>query len=211
MAGVTHDDSVEAVATVEAWQTRPDGTYSSLRSGKDEGDCRARVIADPKSSQVKLETVAPGSFGSLGGLVPSPFFDWSPYGPPALHLLISAPEIMGVPTLVDLPMLLDSDSLEPKEFSFAADWRGHGWMKPLKVNAKAPEKSNPVKLSKWTAKPDENRIEASYDILIEKVKSPTNKTASDIFCDSLFYGLPSSFFLEPMSICAPSMLDFFAV
>ncbi|CAB9500636.1 expressed unknown protein [Seminavis robusta] len=42
-------------ATIEIWQTRPDGTYSSLRAGSDDGDCRARWIATGESAVEEQE------------------------------------------------------------------------------------------------------------------------------------------------------------
>jgi len=185
--------------TVEAWQTRPDGTYSSLRQGHEEGDCRARATVDPQRSKVTLTTVAPGSHGSLGGLVPSPLFDWSPYGPPSLHLLVSSPGLTAVSILVDIPMLINSETLEREEFSFS-DYRGASWMKQ---SAATP----PVKISSWSAQPKENKIDISMDAFISA--QPGSNRTVDAFCKSMMYGLPSSFFLEPLAMCSKSVLDFF--
>ncbi len=56
--------------TLEIWQARPDGTYSSLTG--DDYDCRARIVPNSldASSSVLIDTFAPGSTGCLGGLGP---------------------------------------------------------------------------------------------------------------------------------------------
>ena len=54
---------------IDVWQARSDGTYSSLRPGEEEGDCRARLPL-PEDGLVEFETIAPGSTGSLNGLGP---------------------------------------------------------------------------------------------------------------------------------------------
>lgn len=62
------------------WQTRPDGTYSSLRPDTEEGDCHASVPIQQNNvntnefsnnlGHVQFTTLAPGSPGLLNGLIP---------------------------------------------------------------------------------------------------------------------------------------------
>ncbi|KAL3773789.1 hypothetical protein ACHAW5_002997 [Stephanodiscus triporus] len=82
--------------TMEVWQPRPDGTFSSLRSGIEEGECRASVPIvsgmDGEFSNVignfQYETLAPGSPGIFGGLVPGSD-DYPPYGPGGIHMYLN--------------------------------------------------------------------------------------------------------------------------
>lgn len=99
-------DSSTVARHVEVWQTRPDGTYSSLSPGVQEGDCRASVpvvTASPSLLSFYFDTLAPGSTGAFGGLgafrddvrglwlpygiLPFPD-DIPPYGPPAIHFYV---------------------------------------------------------------------------------------------------------------------------
>jgi hypothetical protein len=86
-------------ASVEVWQTRPDGTYASLRKNVDEGDCRAQASLEHGQSTALFETLAPGSTGILGGLGPSNW-DFMPYGRPVIHILAAdlfRPKDVGAP------------------------------------------------------------------------------------------------------------------
>ena len=127
---VPRDDDV-SMMTMEVWQPRPDGTYSSLRPGVEEGECRARVpvnVGSSSSSSVddanvmegdgesssysnvignfRYETLVPGSPGLLGGLVPkSGGGDYPPYGPGMIHMYLN---IRGYRPLLDI---LDTNDL----------------------------------------------------------------------------------------------------
>lgn len=176
---------------VEVWQTLPDGTYSSLRNSD---ECRAQVQVDG-SGQVRFSTVAPGSTGLMGGLGPSGW-DWSPFGPPVIHILV---HVAGhEPLLLDLPLLLRLKTLTERGFSLG-DWRGVGWMKQ-KPSASV------MKLSSWEPNLDENSIKIEFEISLQK-------SESDVAVQLCEYmqGLPGSFFLEPITVCSPSTLDFFAL
>ena len=188
---------------IEAWQTRPDGTYSSLRKGEQEGDCRARMFLAVNESSVAFETVAPGSYGSLGGLGPSKW-DFVPYGIPVIHIMVSAAG--HAQTLIDLPVLMNRKTLEARTFS-GPDWRGSSW-----VREKQDEL--PYNFTAWKPDSESNQVEIEVDIFLKT--EPDESSTSDIpssskLCQSQLYGLPYSFFLEPISECAPSMLDFFAL
>jgi hypothetical protein len=186
-----------ANAMVEVWQTRPDGTYSSLRKGQQEGDCRAILFLDDSTtSSLVFETVAPGSTGSLGGLGPSKL-DFMPYGPPSIHFLVTSPS--HVATLIDVPVLLDPKTLNAQSFRWS-DWRGSAW-------TKFSEENPPYKIVSWKGDAKNSLIEIELDIFLEA--SATNE--SPLLCRSWFHSSPSSFFLEPISVCSPSMLDFFSL
>lgn len=88
-----------AAATVEVWQTQPDGRYSSLHSKND--DCRATIPVN-EQGDVEFSTVAPGSTGIMAGLGPRGWESF-PYGPPVMHLLVKAPH--HDPLLLDVPVL----------------------------------------------------------------------------------------------------------
>jgi len=186
---------------IEIWQARPDGTYSSLRRGE-KGDCRARTLLAGNESSVAFETVAPGSFGSLGGLGPSKW-DFAPYGIPVVHILVSAAG--HARTLIDFPVLMNRKTLEAQTFS-GPDWRGSAWVRESQQQA-------PYKIVAWKPNSKKNQVEIEVEILLkaEPRKSNGVPSSSTELCQSNFYGLPSSFFLEPISECASSMLDFFAL
>lgn len=184
-----------ASSVVDIWQARPDGRYSPLRQrveGSDE--CRAQVPIR-EEGVAEFSTVAPGSTGVMGGLGPG---GWEiyPYGPPVVHLLVRAAGYE--PLLLDVPILFDPKTLESRSFSMS-DFRGIGW-----VSKKSGEA--PMKIQSWEADIDKNSISVVLDIYVR----PAEDDQVDL-CESFLYGFPSSFFLEPMSVCAPSMLDFFAL
>ncbi|GAX09497.1 hypothetical protein FisN_6Lh115 [Fistulifera solaris] len=180
--------------TLEIWQTRPDGTYSSLRPGQQEGDCRARQ----QGNTLTFTTVAPGSTGSLGGLGPYGY-DLAPYGPPVLHILAQHPGME--PLLLNLPILTQRTTLESKPFHYS-DWRGAAWTQPQVDVA-------PYHIALWEPNIAENSIDIHLDVYLQPQKDRVFLTKK--LCRSWIYGLPSSFFVEPISVCAASMLDFFAL
>ena len=181
--------------TMEIWQARPDGTYSSISPGREEGDCRATVPV--KGSKASFETLAPGSTGSLGGLGP---FGWDsiPYGPPVLHMLISAKGHDR--SLHHLPLLMDRKNLERRNFRWS-EWRGAAYFTQPKTRETGYE------ITSWTTK-HVNSVKVEMDVFLSQTEQ-SDAAVKDAFCTSRFYGLPSSFFLEPIALCAPSMLDFF--
>jgi hypothetical protein len=185
---------------VHVWQASPIGRYSSLREGEADGDCRARQKYDPRSGDVSFETVTPGSTGSLGGLGPGGW-DVPPYGPPVLHVLVA--NSLHAPTLIHVPILMQRKTLGPQSFH-GVDWRGAAWMQNK-------EKYQAFNVSSWNAEPMKNRIELKVDVYLQARKNKKSIHLSDELCRSWVYGLPASFFLEPISECAPSMLDFFAL
>ena len=208
-----------ANATIEIWQTRPDGTYSSLRQGNEEGDCRAKWIvtgseedatqglfgSDSIPQAVEFTTMAPGSTGSLGGLGPN-HWEFSPYGPPAVHILVR-PGMDGVrPLLVDVPVSMHHKTLQQREFTWR-DWRGPSWVKS-KGNPDQPS----FNITSWEEDLETLSVSMGVDLFLREDKefsAAYTSTTSNLMCPSLFYGLPSSFFLEPISMCGRYMLDYF--
>jgi hypothetical protein len=181
-------------AEIDVWQTRPDGTYSSLTSAR--GECRARYSV--QNGRVDFSTVAPGSTGSMGGLGPGGW-DTYPYGPPVIHLLVKAAS--RTPLLVDIPILFNLQSLEQNSF-WGGDFRGAAWVR----------KSEGVRYRfvSWKGYPKDNRIETEIDVFLHEASLTARTTFLEPeLCRSFLYGFPSSFFLEPIALCAPSLLDFF--
>lgn len=204
---------------LEIWQARPDGTYSSLRPGQDDDDCRVRTHLDSNNNHEswKFFTVAPGSVGSLGGLIPHAWLDWMPYRPPLLHFLISpSPTTTTTPILVDVPISFQSKTLQQRQspLSMAYLWRGPDYLKD-KVTMGGEKR--PVEISSWIPHPKENRIEitidiylpAANDVVVAEANPSAHKNGTALFCNVLPFGFPASFLLEPISICSPTLLDFF--
>jgi hypothetical protein len=198
-------------ATIEIWQTRPDGTYSSLRAGSDEGECRAKWVAsvdnpdEPLDSgaaltEVEFQTVAPGSTGMMGGLGPNRW-EFSPYGPPVLHILVR-PGVDGVkPLLVDVPVSIDAKTLQEKPFTWT-DWRGAAWVK-------SKQKHPAYNVTSWEADVDSNSVSISVGLFLYDDKDYSVSYFKKLMCPSLFYALPSAFYLEPISVCGKYLLDYF--
>ncbi|CAJ1958758.1 unnamed protein product [Cylindrotheca closterium] len=179
---------------VEVWQTRPDGRYSSLRSSD---ECRAQVQMNDDGT-IQFTTVAPGSSGLMGGLGPSGF-DWSPYGPPVIHMLVQVTD--HAPILLDVPILFRTGDLTPHGFSLG-DWRGQGW-------SKYRPRELVLSLTSWEPNVEENRIAIEYEISLQQTEGEKKNSAN--LCESYLKMLPSSFYLEPIATCSKSILDFFAV
>jgi hypothetical protein len=212
-------------ATIEIWQARPDGTYSPLRSvsnfntndtsDRDDsgqgGDCRARIRLERGSLAASVTTVAPGSTGALQGLGPNRW-DFPPFGPPAVHVLATAPG--HAPTLFDLPLLFHRRTLEAKRSMLGGDWRGSAWMRE-------DPQHKPYEVRRWVGLPEQNKIEVDLNVYLtrlpprasttEEAQRDGSSVSTSLWCPSLLYGLPSSFFLEPIAVCARPLLDFFEV
>jgi len=179
--------------TLEVWQARPDGTYSSLAPGRDEGECRATIVP-LKDGTFGFKSVAPGSFGALGGLGPSNF-DLPPYGPPSVSLLVRAP---GYETM------LATVALMPRGSNFrGGDWRG-----PSMVGARTISSGSKEYLQYITKSQDDGTVLVEVDIFLKALEHEKQELEAQM-CPSWMYGLPSSFFTEPIAICAPYLLDFF--
>ena len=191
------EESADALSTIEVWQARPDGTYSNLGGKRtlqaSDDDCRARL--SPKDGVATFTTVAPGSTGIMGGIGPSGR-DYYPYGPPVIHMLVRMPG--HAPVLTDLQVLVNPKTLERRKF-ILGDWRPVSWMKQR-------PKVQPIKLKSWIPNKKENSITVELDVRL-------HRSADDEleFCESWVYGFPGSFYSEPASICAPAVLDFFAM
>jgi hypothetical protein len=193
--------------TIQAWQTRPDGRYSSLRPGVDEGDCRAQAQSSPGAAPLVFDTVAPGSYGSLGGLGPGGW-DFMPYGPAVVHLWAMADGY--APTLVDLPVAMDARSLQAKSPAFGwTDWRGASWMRSSAATA---EGARGYEITAWTADLAARQVTIEVTLFLQPAAPTTASAATvDSFCEAPVYGLPASFFREPLAVCARPLLDFFAL
>ena len=185
----------KSTATLEVWQTKPDGTYGSLRPRVEDGVCRAQQTSAKGSFE--FESLPPGSYGSLGGLGPQGW-DFMPYGAPVLHFLASADGYS--PTLVDVPLYFDFKTLESKTFNWN-DWRGTSWMRQQSEEAG-------FEVVSWTADPQRRSIAIVLNLFLQSLPD-SSISVEESMCESALYGSPSSFFREPMAICGNSMLDFF--
>mmetsp|Transcript_10828 Transcript_10828/g.17946 ORF Transcript_10828/g.17946 Transcript_10828/m.17946 type:complete len:390 (-) Transcript_10828:60-1229(-) len=197
---------------LEVWQAQPNGRYSSLTKGKDEGICRATLLPPSSSNtttQYSFTTVAPGSTGILGGLGPHGW-DMGPYGPPVMHVLVSSSSKYH-PLLVHIPMTLTRSSLQSRHF-LGPDWRGPAHVTPSKLKTEQQSFS----MDDWIVV-DDNQIDMTVTLYLTAVSSEeqqqqqsTDDTVLEqALCPSSWYGSPTSFFLEPIAVCAPSLLDFF--
>jgi hypothetical protein len=142
----------------------------------------------------------------MGGLGPGGT-DFSPYGRPVIHVL--AKEKNHRPLLVDIPLLPHHKTLEERQFSIGgADFRGLAWSRRGKKNG------SPYKITSWKPNKDDNHIDVEINLYLELAvggdddDSSNRSTTSIDFCPT-WYALPSSFFLEPIAVCAKSLLDFF--
>lgn len=215
-----HDSVNHDGLRVEVWQTRPDGTYSTLRtksaaySSFSDDECRANVPVEPGAAiaTASFSTVAPGSTGIMGGLGP---WNWEsyPYGRPVIHMLLTSPS--HYPLLLDVPILFRHKTLEQRKFSLMSmDWSGHAWSVPT-----PPEDILPYNITSWTPDVNKNHIDIGIDIYLQnKQSSKTQKdamssstlSAADLFCPSSIISFsPSSFFVEPIAVCRRHLLDFF--
>lgn len=172
---------------IEVWQAQPNGRYSSL--SKNDGICRATLEGS------SFTTLAPGSTGILGGLGPNGL-DFMPYGAPTIHMLFTSSDHQ--PLLVHLPIVLDR-KLEARSF-FGPDWRGPAYLTKKILDQK-------YSIQDWMVVKADS-IVLDLNIYLNKVLEPP-VDISKTLCPSTFYGSPSSFFLEPIAVCAPSILDFF--
>jgi hypothetical protein len=261
----TTSSNEDSEVVMEVWQPRPDGTYSSIRPGVEEGDCRASVPVTIFTQQrrqhddedenensnniddsvgrigtVKFDTFIPGSTGILNGLVPpssssSSSYDYPPYKSGSIHLFLN---IQGFSPLV---VSLDMNELEswfPKRHVGKKRFQlsGGGSNKKKKVG------NNGMEIQSVTPRTTKSRSFGKYNLAIDLevnfflTKSSNNHddnerekkegvaagggdastTLKDIFCSqkkkkSLFFGRIISFFKEPISVCSPAYLDFFAL
>jgi len=208
--------------TMEVWQPRPDGTYSSIRPGIEEGDCRASVqiatttanneddslIDTNRIGTVEFETFAPGSIGILNGLVPPSSRDYPPYKPGAIHMFLN---IDGYhPLLTQLSMSELNDWIPYKiskgRFKLANGKKSfNNKDSGIEIQSVTPTSRSGYNLA----------IEVEVNFFLVGNGKETNDTIEDIFCShSLHRGRLSwipSFFKEPISVCSAAHMDFYAL
>jgi hypothetical protein len=172
--------------TIEVWQTKPNGQYSSLTPGREEGVCRATLKG------TTFTTLAPGSTGVLGGIGPGGW-DFFPYGPPVIHVLVTSETLE--PLLVHVPV---TEWMNMKRPFFGPDFRGAAFV------------TNRITEERYLIdhyKRQDDLISMDVSLYLVTSEEPVDLTSR--LCPSFLYGFPKSFFLEPIAVCAPSMLDFF--
>jgi hypothetical protein len=200
--------------TMEVWQSRPDGSYSSLRYGVEDGDCRATVLVDADSSKesinflgrVRFATLSPGSPGIFGGLAPSLSGELPPFGPGTMHFLIHADKhypLLAQLSMKDVNKVLDGinffgPDLRP-HVAAVSEYSGFGGME-IQL-ATAIDSKLEVELNFFLAPIPDNEI----SIAAENMKNT--------FCSSdvSYLASVSDFFKEPISVCFPSLLDYLAL
>jgi hypothetical protein len=203
------DDDSSSLVSVEVWQTRPDGTYPSLRQNNNndkassEDECRTQQTG----SSVTFETLAPGSVGSMGGLGPAGW-EFGPYRPAVLHILVRGPPGGYATTLVDLPIAVHPQTLEQTNHFWGPDWSGTAWTRRKEAKQSHTSSTKMYQIVSWTARPTEHRAEVVVDVFLPQSAS-TNNDDWSLFCPSRWYGIPRSFFTEPITLCAPTILNFF--
>ena len=204
------EEDNDSVIAMEVWQPRPDGTYSSLRPGIEEGDCRASVPIHQNNNdnefsnilgKVQFTTLPPGSPGLLNGLTPHGSRDYPPYSKGNIQMYLNFDGYY--PWLGQLSM----NELDDTEVGR----RPHD----AKYNDDSGSGSGGGVEIKSVTQVSDSLIQVEIDIFIEQRKSEEITTGSqdsrDIFCSSrgLFNWITSSFFKEPIAVCFPSLLDFF--
>jgi len=217
-------------ATMEVWQPRPDGTYSSIRPGLEEGDCRASVPittttnndnsdhgnidTDNRIGRVEFETFAPGSIGILNGLVPSSSRDYPPYKPGAIHMFLN---IAGYQPLLTQLSMSELNDWIPKNISKGrfklsnentysnVDGGGTNSIHGTEMQSVTPKSQSGYKLA----------IEVEVNFFLVANDKETKDGIDDIFCSYRMHRgrwswIPS-FFKEPISVCSAAYMDFFAL
>ena len=139
-------------------------------------------------------------------------------------------------TFVNVPILFTKTTLELTKF-YGSDYRGPAWVVPTtksKTQARrwysrnagsgSGDEINPERyqITKWEPIPEKNHINVEMDIYVPQSSNhpvndiPATTTTSilssqkQVLCPSSYlYGFPTSFFVEPIAVCAPSLLNFF--
>jgi len=217
------EEDNDGVITMEVWQPRPDGTYSSLRPGIEEGDCRASVPIQQNHmntnnnnefsnilGHVQFSTLTPGSPGVLNGLIPHGSRDYPPYSKGNIKMYLNLDGYypwLGQLSMIELDDILKNRSVvgrrphDAKYINDKSSSSGNGGGGGIDI--------------KSVTQVSESLMQVEIDIFIEQRKpeemTTSSQDSSDIFCSSrgLFNWITSSFFKEPIAICFPSLLDFF--
>ena len=228
------------LVTVDVWSAFPNGTYPKLRqvNTNDDNDnvdqCHGKQQLSTKSStnQLLFYSLAPGSTGALNGLGPNGY-DLPPWGPPAIHVLVTSHLDTHDHLLLDIPILYtnhyvnetSSTTVNMTYGTFTGpDLRGSAWM----GNKGASSTSSPyyeMKSFRTNSMYYHHTNHTEYHTTVEldiylqpKKEKPLLKPCCskskqrslekyEHLCQSTIYG--TSFFLEPISICAPTLLDYF--
>ena len=211
------DDAV----TMDVWQPRPDGRFSSLRPGVEEGVCRASIPIDSEKEsdfsnfigRVKFDTLAPGSPGILGGLVPNSYRDYAPYGPGAIHMYLNVDGYYPVLTKLDMNDL--EETMPEKELGGRFQFKGPDIRPHAKRNANNDYDGieiQDVKRMKSKHPGYEYMLTVKFDLYLVPDEEYTSSDSTDVFCASKgLFSWISSFFKEPIAVCSPSLLDFFSL
>ena len=173
---------------MEVWHAQPNGRYSTL--GEESDKCRAKIETDSHGSFV-FKSLAPGTYGSLNGLSPGGF-DFPPFGPKLIHFRVTAD---GYKPLVTQVILHESEN-EIK----LMDFRGPAMI--LGSSDGLPELELVGNTSEGGNK---------YKIKLVMEAAAAEEKQEEMCPSGIFWGLPTSFFTEPISVCKPALLRYFSL
>jgi len=227
-----NDDS----AHVEVWQALPDGTYSSLLStshapsqrqnhGYKEDGCRARVplLQSSVSSNplsFVFETYAPGATGAMGGLGPGGW-DIPPWKLPVIHILtwLDGYQL----SLIEIPITpygseADVATTDNGDSTGTSYKRSFNWGEAsFHWNHTGDELDVTVDIHMRRKHPnginedydDDNNIASRKDRYF--LEADLRRTLCQRHSDYGWWypSSPQSFFMEPITLCRPFMLDLF--
>ena len=252
------DEDPKTMMTMEVWQPRPDGTYSSLRPGIEEGECRASVpvvaaaVPDDDGGGFsnlvggfRYDTLAPGSTGIFGGLVPPGGGgavgwwgrDLPPYGPGGMHVHLNVGgyrPFLGAIYASDLVGDYDGEGGgdDDDDGRRGGRFRFRGWdLRPHHRRVADDDEAGGgdggieiLSVTRISIPGYDLALEVRVDVfLVETAEEGGGGVVSvvsptDVFCSSSssssrggLMGRIRSFFKEPLSICYPSLLDFFSL
>jgi hypothetical protein len=131
-------------------------------------------------------------------------------------------------TFIDLPILVTPTTYEWTKFR-GADYRGPAWVATKSQHRNRQRHHNTkdnsslfsgerYQILKWEPKREQNHIDIEIDLFLPPHHRSTTTTSGlplnqhHVMCPSSYwYGFPTSFLVEPMAVCAPSLLDFFSI
>ena len=197
------------------------------------------TVISSSSSSFVFHTFAPGSTGALNGLGPHrwdlpPY--GPPVIHMMIHSSSSSSssssKTTATTTLIDVPILMSKTTLASTKF-YGSDYRGPSWVstkyrRPGR-HSHGTTNPGPFEITKWEVIPETNHIQIEMDVFLPRPSHPdtSENTAAttttqmssqqqrrrrrQILCPSSnsWYGFFTSLFVEPIAVCAPSILDFF--
>jgi hypothetical protein len=149
------------------------------------------VLHTSSSGTATAHTYVPGVYGSLNGLGPGGL-DLPPWGPPVVHLLVTADGYEPVVTEVTLESVVSGGG---------TDLRGPALV--LGKDKAGLEVESPVV--------KEGSVSAGVTVVLEPAEGGKGTAVADYLCRALVWGGVTSFFTEPIAVCRPEMFSFFSL